>query len=72
VQTLKEYKHHQDYVAEYDIELPSFDADGEEFEGLGVLKEKLKGRGSSFHWNHVARILRLPKGDCHWNDDRCD
>jgi len=72
VETLKDYKHHQDYVAEYHIQLPAFDADGEEFEGLGVLKEKFISPGSSFLFHQISRTLRLPKGNYHWNDDRCE
>jgi len=72
MQILNEYKYHQDYVTEYHVERPSFDADGEEFQGLGALKEKFKGRGRYLFWKHVPRTLRLPKGNYHWNDDRCE
>jgi len=75
IQIMKEYPHHLDYVTEYHVEIPSFDADGAEFEGLGAMKKKFRtigGNGPNFIWHHIPRMLRLPKGQYHWNDNRCE
>lgn len=74
---LKEYTHWKDYAAVNRIEVPDFQEDEDvlvvedktKFAGLHVLQKKLRnGLSISF----LPRTLRLPKGDLHWNDDKCE
>jgi hypothetical protein len=76
IRILKNYSYSEQYVIENNIELPIIKEDDDiemvedisKFVGLEELVKQL----SYFELIYIPRILRLPSGSHHWNEDECE